>query len=150
MNLALLKNHGLSSSLKPGSEQSPSEPKGWTTSNLNTGKSSNNSSTMDIKLNMVLPDDRNVLQRFETLKKLRDQGLMTPQEYDVRRKANLGALLYLTQPPPAAGLNRTVPSSELIIQRLKAIGKALELRAITVRQHGAERNTIVNLSLIHI
>ena len=41
-------------------------------------------------------------------------------------------------------MNRTVPSSELIIQRLKAIGKALELRAITVRQHGAERNTIVN------
>ncbi|PPR60836.1 MAG: hypothetical protein CFH08_02360 [Alphaproteobacteria bacterium MarineAlpha3_Bin7] len=144
MNLALLKNHGLSSSLKPGSEQSPSEPKGWTRSNLNTSKPGNNSSTMDIKLNMVLPDDRNVLQRFETLKKLRDQGLMTPQEYDVRRKANLGALLYLTQPPPAAGLNRTVPSSDLIIQRLKAIGKALELRAITVRQHGAERNTIVN------
>ncbi len=144
MNLALLKNHGLSSSLKPGSGQSSGEPKGWTTSNLSSDKAGINSSAMDSKVSMVGSDDRNVLQRFETLKKLRDQGLMTTQEYDVRRKANLGALLYLTQPPPAAGLNRTVPSSDLIVQRLKAIGKALELRAITVRQHGAERNTIVN------
>ena len=89
-------------------------------------------------------DDQQIIARFETLLKLRDGGLMTPEEYDSRRKVNLGALLHLTQPPPAAGLERTVPSAKLIVQRLRAIGKALELRAITARQHGAERTTIIN------
>lgn len=93
---------------------------------------------------MVSGDDKNIISRFKTLQKLRDQGLMTPEEYDARRKANLGALLRLTQQPPSTGLERSVPSAELIIQRLRAISRALELRAITVRQHGAERKTIVD------
>ena len=93
---------------------------------------------------MVSGDDKNIISRFKTLQKLRDQGLMTPEEYDARRKANLGALLRLTQPPPSTGLERSVPSAERIIQRLRAISRALELRAITVRQHGAERKTIVD------
>jgi tetratricopeptide (TPR) repeat protein len=88
--------------------------------------------------------DKNVISRFETLQKLRDQGLVTPAEYAARRKRNIGALTKLTAVPPAAGLQRSVPSATQISQRLKAIGRALELRAISVRQHGAERTMIID------
>ncbi|MAF50130.1 MAG: SPOR domain-containing protein [Rhodospirillales bacterium] len=86
----------------------------------------------------------NVVSRFQTLANLRDQGLLTPDEYNQRRAANKGALLPLTSPSPATGLDRSVPSTEQIAQRLRAIRRALELRAITVRQHGAERAMIVD------
>ena len=88
--------------------------------------------------------DVNVIKRFETLQKLRDQGLLTPAEYSVRRNRNIGALTKLTAVSPAAGLTRSVPQAAQITQRLKAIGRALELRAITVRQHGAERTMIID------
>ncbi|MBT3551548.1 MAG: hypothetical protein HOO19_04440 [Rhodospirillaceae bacterium] len=86
----------------------------------------------------------NVVSRFQTLESLRGQGLITPDEYNQRRALNKGALLPLTGPPPATGLDRSVPSTEQIAQRLRAIRRALELRAITVRQHGAERLMIVD------
>ena len=92
---------------------------------------------------MISAEDKNIIERFETLKKLMDQGLITKPEFNARRKANLGALLYLTQQPPAVGLKRSVPSAAQITQRLNAIRRALEMRAITDRQHGAERNTII-------
>ncbi len=88
--------------------------------------------------------DSNVISRFETLQKLRDQGLVTPAEYAARRSRNIGALTKLTSAPPAAGLTRSVPSATQISQRLKAISRALELRAITIRQHGAERTMIID------
>lgn len=93
---------------------------------------------------MITADARNVISRFETLKTLRDQGLITPEEYSARRNVNRGALLKLTAPPPAAGLQRPVPAAAQISQRLRAIGRALELRAITIRQHGAERTMIID------
>ena len=100
---------------------------------------------------MSLPDasvasrgDKNIISRFETLKKLRDRGLVTPVEYAIRRKRNVGALTKLTAAPPAAGLTRSVPGVDQISHRLKAIGRALELRAITIRQHGAERTMIID------
>lgn len=86
----------------------------------------------------------NVVSRFQTLESLRGQGLITPDEYNQRRSINKGALLPLTSPSPATGLDRSVPSTEQIAQRLRAIRRALELRAITVRQHGAERLMIVD------
>lgn len=89
--------------------------------------------------------DVNTMTRFETLAKLRDQQLITPDEYAERRKANLGALLPLTYPTPAStGLDRPVPSAEQIVGRLQAINRALEMRAINMRQHVAERSTIVD------
>lgn len=88
--------------------------------------------------------DTNVISRFETLRSLRDQGLVTPTEYTQRRKRNIGALTSLTAPAPAAGLTRSVPNATQISQRLKAISRALELRAISVRQHGAERTMIID------
>ncbi len=88
--------------------------------------------------------DGNVMSRFSTLKALRDQGLITAEEFAQRRQTNIGALLPLTSPPPSAGLDRSVPSSEQIGGRLRAIGRALEMRAISVSQHAAERNMILD------
>lgn len=88
--------------------------------------------------------DGNVVSRFATLKALRDQGLITEQEYQARRRVNLGALLPLSAPPPAAGLDRPVPATEQISGRLRAIGRALEMRAISVSQHSSERSMILD------
>ena len=88
--------------------------------------------------------DNNVMSRFSTLKALRDQGLITAEEHTRRRQTNIGALLPLTSPPPAAGLDRSVPTTEQITGRLRAIGRALEMRAISVSQHAAERNMILD------
>ena len=88
--------------------------------------------------------ESNIVSRFKTLRALRDQGLLTPEEYDTRRQANIGALLPLTSPPPAAGLDRPVPSTEQISGRLRAIGRGLEMRAISVAQHSAERSMILD------
>lgn len=86
----------------------------------------------------------NVVSRFATLKALRDQGLVTEQEYQQRRSSNVGALLPLTSPPPAAGLDRPVPSTEQISARIQSIGRSLEMRAISVSQHAAERSVILD------
>jgi tetratricopeptide (TPR) repeat protein len=89
--------------------------------------------------------DANTMARFETLGKLRDQGLITPDEYAERRRANIGALLPYTNPKPAStGLDRPVPAAEQIVGRLNAINRALEMRAINMRQHAAERTTIID------
>ncbi|MEK9722688.1 MAG: SPOR domain-containing protein, partial [Rhodospirillaceae bacterium] len=88
--------------------------------------------------------DANVMSRYSTLKALRDQGLITPNEFSARRQTNIGAMLPLTSPPPAAGLDRPVPTTEQIAGRLRAIGRALEMRAISVAQHSAERNMILD------
>ncbi len=87
---------------------------------------------------------RNVVSRFETMRDLLDQGLITPEEYKVRRQRNVGSLLPLSMQPPAAGLDRPVPSSAQVSGRLRAIGRALEMRAITIEQHAAERKMILD------
>jgi tetratricopeptide (TPR) repeat protein len=88
--------------------------------------------------------DANVVARFVTLKALRDQGLVTNEEFNARRQANIGALLPLTSPPPAAGLDRPVPPTDQVAGRLRAIGRALEMRALTVSQHASERSMILD------
>ncbi len=88
--------------------------------------------------------DANIMSRFATLRALKEQGLITDAEYNQRRQTNIGALLPLTSPPPAAGLDRPVPTTEQISGRLRAIGRALEMRAISVSQHAAERSMILD------
>lgn len=95
-------------------------------------------------MSVLSEGDTNVISRFKTLHSLRDENLITGEEYAARRQANLGALLSLTAPPPAAGLDRPVPSSEQIAGRLRAIGRALEMRAMTVAQHASERSMILD------
>lgn len=93
---------------------------------------------------MFAEADANIVSRFKTLKVLSDQGLITREEFDTRRQANVGALLPLTSPPPAAGLDRPVPATKQISGRLRAIGRALEMRAMTIGQHASERSMILD------
>jgi len=95
-------------------------------------------------MSVLSEGDANMISRFKTLRALRDENLITGEEYATRRQANLGSLLPLTSPPPAAGLDRPVPSSEQVASRLRAIGRALEMRAMTVAQHGSERGMILD------
>ena len=88
--------------------------------------------------------DANILGRFKTMRGLVDQGLITQDEFITRRQANVGALIPMTSPLPAAGLDRPVPSAEQISGRLRAIGRALEMRALSVAQHQAERTMILD------
>ena len=93
---------------------------------------------------MFAEADANIASRFRTLLALSDQGLITKEEFNTRRQANVGALLPLTSPPPAAGLDRPVPPTEQISGRLRAIGRALEMRAMTIGQHASERSMILD------
>ncbi|MEW5727792.1 MAG: SPOR domain-containing protein [Pseudomonadota bacterium] len=91
--------------------------------------------------------EANVAGRFRILKRLLDEGLITPEEHASRRNANIGALLPYTSPPPAQGLERPIPRDEDVVERLKAIGLALEGRALNPREHAAERGMILDALL---
>ncbi len=108
------------------------------------GQSSGRSSMETPMAPMMADADLNIAYRFKTMISLRDQGLITQGEFDTRRQANIGALLPLTSPPPATGLDRPVPATEQISGRLRAIGRGLEMRAISVSQHSAERTMILD------
>lgn len=93
------------------------------------------------------PRTRAIADRFKTLQKLRDDQLITAEEYAARRNANLGALLPLTKPSPAAGLDRPVPALDQVVERLKALQRGLQSRAITPREYEMERETILDALL---
>ncbi len=85
-----------------------------------------------------------MVTRFKVLKALQDRGLITPEEYSQRRRANVGALLPLTTSHrPADDLGRPAPDLETLAQRLAALGQSLELGAISVGEYQAERETIL-------
>lgn len=91
--------------------------------------------------------ESNVAGRFRILKRLLDEGLVTPEEYAGRRNSNSGALLPYTSPPPAVGLERPIPRDEDVVERLRAIGAALEGRALNPREHASERAMILDALL---
>lgn len=88
--------------------------------------------------------DLNIVARFNTMRALLDQGLITQDEFLLRRKVNVGSLLPLTSAPAATGLDRPVPAIDQVSGRLRAIGRALEMRALTPAQHTAERTMIID------
>lgn len=92
-------------------------------------------------------DEINTIQRFEILKRLEDESLITHDEYARRRAANVGALLPYTHEPAGVGLERPVPSSDAIVARLVALRRSFEMRAITPEQHALERTMILNALL---
>jgi hypothetical protein len=92
--------------------------------------------------------EANIVSRFRLLKRLLDEGLITPDEYSRRRAANLGALLpYGTTTPPALGLDLPAPGDAQVLDRLKALTQSLETRAISPAEHAAERTTILDALL---
>lgn len=83
-------------------------------------------------------------RRFQTLRRLVQSGLATDSEYSVRRAANTGALLPYSEAPAALGLDQPPPSYETVAERLQAINKALEQKALTPRDHALERIAILD------
>jgi len=92
--------------------------------------------------------EANVASRFKTLKRLLDEGLVTPDEYAKRRSTNLGALTPYSAPvPPAQGLERPAPNEQQVVDRIKALSAALENRAISPAEHAGERAAILDALL---
>jgi hypothetical protein len=91
--------------------------------------------------------EKNIVQRFEVLKRLLDEGLITPEEYARHRNSNIGALLPFTRDPPAVGLERPNASPDAIVARLQALRRALEMRSISPPQHASERSMILQALL---
>jgi cell division septation protein DedD len=83
-------------------------------------------------------------QRFVVLARLRDESLITGEEYHRRRAANLGALLPLSEQPPAVGLNMPSPGADEVVSRLRALREAFESRNVSAAQHAAERTIILD------
>lgn len=107
------------------------------------------SSEEEIKAVEVLFDDneQNMISRFLILKELAEKDLVTKEEFLNARMANVGALLPLTHTAPAYGIDRKVPSPDLIIERISVLKDAVEARAITPREFSAERNLIIEALL---
>ena len=103
----------------------------------------------DIKggLDMLTEGDRNVVERFLTVTRLRDEKYITRDEWERRRTVNLGGLLPYTLEPAGQGLDLPAPEGDVIIGRLDALRHALEMRAITPREHAAEREIILEALL---
>jgi hypothetical protein len=92
--------------------------------------------------------EANVVSRFQTLRRLLNEGLITPDEHAQRRSANIGILLpYSSKLPPAQGLERPAPNGDQLVDRLKEIGAALESRAMSTSEYSAERQTILEALL---
>jgi tetratricopeptide (TPR) repeat protein len=94
-----------------------------------------------------VPEDSNVILRFQTLRRLLDEGLITRDEYNQRRGANLGALLRYTAPPPAADLGRPAPAPERVVDRMRFLVAAYEEKSISAREQMAERTAILDALL---
>jgi hypothetical protein len=88
--------------------------------------------------------DMAVAKRFQILRDLQKAGLVTPEEYAARRAANLGALLPMSEPAPAAYLTAPPPDEDQIRQRMQSINDALQTGAITVQEHVNERTAILD------
>ena len=88
--------------------------------------------------------DDNVAIRFQTLRVLLDEGLITRDEYNTRRGANLGALLRYTMTPPARDLTRPAPSPETLVSRLRYLAGAYSEHSISAAEQAAERSVILD------
>ncbi len=89
----------------------------------------------------------NIATRFLILRRLYDEGLITPDEFTQRRRANAGALLPYSTAGGGAGLERPIPAADQIVQRMQALNRNLESRSISPKEHQAERNVILEALL---
>ena len=92
-------------------------------------------------------EEQNVITRFLILKELAEKDLVTKEEFLRARNTNIGGLLPLTHAAPAYGVEKSVPSPDLVIERINALKEAVESRAITPREFSAERDIIIEALL---
>ncbi len=92
-------------------------------------------------------NEQNMISRFLILKELAEKDLVTKEEFLNARMTNIGALLPLTHTAPAYGIDKSVPSPDLIIERISVLKDAVEARAITPREFSVERNLIIETLL---
>ncbi len=90
------------------------------------------------KIVAALPNtpEGNVAARYRTMKRLLDEGLITPEEYNTRIQANARG--------GARGLERPAPDEMALVARLRDLGRAVEEREITPQQLANERVTILD------
>jgi hypothetical protein len=88
--------------------------------------------------------DLAVLDRFTTLARLRDAGLISRDEYEKRRGANLGALAPLTGPPPSPVLARPALPARDVIERLRTITALRAAGALNAAEFATERTAILD------
>jgi hypothetical protein len=89
-------------------------------------------------------NDDNIATRFQTLRVLLDNGLITAEEYNTRRGANLGALLRYSVTPPARDLERAPPQPQALVARLRYLAGAYAEHSITAGEQAAERAVILD------
>jgi hypothetical protein len=89
-------------------------------------------------------EDDNVVTRFQTLRVLLDEGLITREEYNARRGANLGALLHYSLVPSARDLIRPAPPPRTLVQRLRYLAAAYAEHSISASEQAAERAVILD------
>jgi hypothetical protein len=88
-------------------------------------------------------EDDNVATRFQTLRVLLDEGLITRDEYNNRRGANLGALLRYSLVPGGRDLTRPAPPPRTLVQRLRYLAAAYAEHSISASEQAAERAVIL-------
>lgn len=88
--------------------------------------------------------DDNIITRFQTLRELLDEGLITRDEYNNRRGANLGALLHYSLVPGARDLTRPAPPPRTLVQRLRYLAAAYAEHSISAAEQAAERSVILD------
>ena len=99
---------------------------------------------IDPAADMARAADDAVATRFQTLRVLLDEGLITRDEYNTRRGANLGALLRYTVAPPARDLTRSAPPPKTLVTRLRYLASAYAEHSISASEQAAERAVILD------
>ena len=99
---------------------------------------------IDASADMARAGDDNVATRFQTLRVLADEGLITREEYNTRRGANLGALLRYSNVPGARDLTRAAPQPRTIVMRLRYLANAYAEHSISASEQAAERAVILD------
>lgn len=114
--------------------------------NINNSKATTEANVKAIEI-LFSDGEKNTVSRFLILKELAENNLITKEEFLSARTTNLGGLLPLTNQAPAAGLNNSVPSPDVIIERINTLKDGLEDRSLSSKEFSAERNLIVEALL---
>lgn len=88
--------------------------------------------------------DDALASRFDILSRLLSAGLIADGEYRERRAANLGGLMPYSAPMPPSRLLRPPPPAEQFVQRLQALARNFEMRAVGAGEYAAERAAILD------